>query len=29
VSPLGLQGAVDSLQVADGLTAAGGGFETV
>jgi hypothetical protein len=29
VSPLELQGAVDSLQVADGLTAAGGGFETV
>jgi hypothetical protein len=29
VSPLELQGAVDSLQVADGLTAAGGGFDTV
>jgi hypothetical protein len=29
VSPLELQGAVDSLQVVDGLTAAGGGFETI
>jgi hypothetical protein len=29
ISPLELHGAVDSLQVADGFTAAGGGFETI
>jgi hypothetical protein len=29
ISPLELHGAVDSLQITDGFTAAGGGFETI